>query len=112
MLTMSNQVKLIGYLGSDPEIRHSASLGKIVRLRLATQERCRTATGEDRLRTHWHNLMATGEQAELAEKWLSKGKRVAVRGRLVQSSVTNGEGQLRKFSVIEITGLRVPGMRA
>ncbi|HMP92130.1 MAG TPA: single-stranded DNA-binding protein [Phnomibacter sp.] len=112
MKTITNQVQLIGNLGTDPEIRETANNGKTARMRLATNEDYRSAAGAIVKRTHWHNLRATGRQAELAETLLKKGYEVAVAGKLVHTHYTDKAGLKRHFTVIEIAEIQIMGNRA
>jgi single-strand DNA-binding protein len=112
MRAITNQVHLIGNLGTDPEIKQSANKVKTARLRLATNEPYRAATGENLVKTHWHNLVARGAHADMAEKCLSKGLEIAIAGKLVHTRYTDGDGQKRHFTMVEITDLQVLGQRA
>ena len=72
---------IIGTLGKDPETRSTSSGKKIVSFSLATED----GFG-DKQTTSWWNISAWGDQAEFAEKYLKKGKTVAVSGKLSQRS--------------------------
>ena len=79
-----NNVELIGNLGRDPEIRHTASGKKIATLNIATSESWKdTQSGEWRERTEWHRVVVFSEGlATIAEKHLEKGMKVRVEGKL------------------------------
>ena len=78
-----NKVMLIGRLGRDPEIRYSQQGLAIVNFSIATSESWSDkTTGEKQERTEWHRVCSFGKQAEILEKYLSKGSQVYIEGRL------------------------------
>ena len=81
MNALRNKVTLIGHLGNAPEIRSLESGKKMAKFSLATNETYRNAKGEKVTETQWHNLVAWGKTAEIAEKYLTKGKEVAIEGK-------------------------------
>jgi single-strand DNA-binding protein len=78
-----NKVILMGYVGKDPEIRY-AETRPVASFSLATTERARrTASGaEIPERTEWHNIVMWDAAAEIAEKYIRKGSRLLVEGKL------------------------------
>lgn len=90
-----NKVILLGNLGRDPEIRNLESGAKLASFSLATN---RTFKGQDGKRvdeTEWHNVVMWGNLAELAEKFLSKGRQVYIEGRIRTRQWEDKEGQKR-----------------
>ena len=78
-----NKVILIGNLGADPEIRHLQNGASVANFRLATSETYKDrTTGERREQTEWHNVVAWRGLAEITEKYLLKGSKVYVEGKL------------------------------
>lgn len=79
-----NKVIIIGNLGRDPEVRHSVNGNKIVTLSVATGESWTDQqTGERRERTEWHQVVVFNERlAEMAERFLRKGRKVYIEGAL------------------------------
>lgn len=79
-----NKVILIGHLGRDPEVRTFQSGGKVCNLRIATSESWRDKnTGERKDRTEWHTVAIFNEKvADNAERFLKKGSKVYVEGKL------------------------------
>jgi single-strand DNA-binding protein len=79
-----NRVTLIGNLGADPEVRHAQSGQKIVSMSIATSERWKDQrSGETRERTEWHRIVIFNEGlATVAEKYLVKGAKILVEGKL------------------------------
>lgn len=78
-----NKVILIGNLGADPEIRHLQNGASVANFRLATSETYKDkTTGERREQTEWHNIVAWRGLAEITEKYVRKGSKVYVEGKL------------------------------
>lgn len=78
-----NKVILIGNLGADPEIRHLQNGAAVANFRLATSETYKDRqTGEKREQTEWHNVVAWRGLAEITERYLRKGSKVYVEGKL------------------------------
>ncbi len=74
-----NKVILLGYVGSDPDVRYPEKGRAVAFLSLATNDYY-AATGTEV--TEWHRLVMGGENAQLAEKYIRKGTRLYVEGRL------------------------------
>ena len=77
MNSLKNSVRLVGHLGNNPEVKEIASGKKVAKISLATNESYKKNSGELVTETQWHNLVAWGKTAEIAEKFLQKGKRFA-----------------------------------
>lgn len=76
-----NEVRLIGNLGKDPEIRYTTSGTAVATLNVATTERIKIQERwEDK--TEWHNVVTWGKLAEAAGQFLKKGRQVFVAGKL------------------------------
>jgi len=92
-----NQVTLIGNLGADPDIRTFANGGRVANLRIATTETWRDRnTGERQERTDWHNVAIFAKPLiDLAEKYLRKGSKVYLQGKLETRKWQDKEGQDR-----------------
>ena len=71
----------------------------------------RDAQGGRRKDTQWHNLVAWGKLAELAEKYLHKGKEIAVEGKLVTRSYKDKEGIMRYRTEIILNDVLMLGAR-
>lgn len=89
-----NRVTLLGHLGKDPESRVLDNGKKVASFTIATTERAfKTASGvEIPERTDWHNIIAWGGPAEIADKYLFKGAKVYVEGKLKSRSYTDNAG--------------------
>lgn len=91
-----NKVILIGNLGKDPEIRFLESGVAIANFSLATSETYTDRTsGERRNQTEWHNIVLWRGLAEVAEKYLKKGQKVYIEGKLRTRSWNDKEGNTR-----------------
>ena len=79
-----NKVIIMGNLGRDPEVRYTQGNQKIVHLAIATSERWRDKqSGEQREKTEWHRVVIFNENlADVAERYLSKGRTVYIEGQL------------------------------
>ncbi|MBF0694027.1 MAG: single-stranded DNA-binding protein [Flavobacterium sp.] len=100
MTTLRNRVQLIGNLGNDPEIINLESGKKLAKLKLATNENYTNDKGEKVTDTQWHNIVAWGKSAELAEKYLTKGKELAIEGKLTHRTYEDKNGEKRYFTEV------------
>ncbi|MCK0130486.1 single-stranded DNA-binding protein [Flavobacteriaceae bacterium F08102] len=92
MNALRNKVQLIGRLGIDPEIVTLESGNKIAKFTIATNESYKNSKGEKVDRTEWHRVIAWNGIAEIAEKYLAKGKEVAIEGKLTSRSYDDKDG--------------------
>ena len=100
MSTIKNHVQLLGNLGQDPTIARLDN-GKIVaRFQLATNENYKDGKGEKQTDTQWHTVVAWGKTAEIIEKYVSKGKKIALAGKLKTRSYTATDGNERYVTEI------------
>jgi len=83
MASLNNKVHLIGNLGKDPEVKEFDNGRKVAKFPLATTESYKNEKGEKLSETTWHNLVLWNGLAGVAEKYLTKGKEIAVEGRIV-----------------------------
>lgn len=96
-MTGINKVILVGNLGKDPEVRHTNDGRPVVSFSLATGESWRDkATGERRERTEWHNVVIFNEGlCGVAERFLKKGSKVYLEGKLQTRKWSDKEGNDR-----------------
>lgn len=83
----------------------------MARFSVATSESYRNARGEKVIDTQWHSLVAWGKLAEIAEKYLSKGREVAVEGKLVSRSYNDREGNKKYITEIQVSELLLLGVK-
>ena len=103
--TLRNRVQLIGNLGNAPEIKNLEDGKKVANFSLATNERYRNASGEKITETTWHNLVAWGKVAEIAEKYLLKGSEVIIEGKIINRSYTDKDGVKKYVSEVQVNEL-------
>ena len=77
-----NKVILIGNLGKDPEIQYLEGNIAVAKFSLATSEKFKDKEGKVFSQTEWHNIVVWRGLAEMAQKYLQKGNRVYLEGRL------------------------------
>ncbi len=77
-----NKVILIGNLGKDPEIQYLEGNIAVAKFSLATSEKFKDKEGKVFTQTEWHNIVVWRGLAEMAQKYLQKGNRVYLEGRL------------------------------
>ncbi len=109
MYALKNKVQLIGNLGNAPEVKTLESGKKMARFSIATNESYRNAKGEKITETQWHNLIAWGKVAELAEKYLTKGKEVMIEGKLVNKNYTDKAGVKKYITEVQVNELLLLG---
>lgn len=112
MYALKNKVQLIGNLGNAPEVKTLESGKKMARFSVATNEDYRNAKGEKVRETQWHNLVAWGKVAEIVEKFLTKGKEVAIEGKLINRSYNDKEGNKKYVTEIQVNELLMLGAKA
>lgn len=105
MSTLQNKVQLIGNLGADPDVRTIDSGKKMARLSIATNENYRNAKGETVKETQWHNAIAWGKNAELAEKYLAKGSQIAIEGKLINRNYVDKEGTKKYVTEVQVNDI-------
>ncbi len=88
-----NQVNLIGRLGQDPVIRHTASGDAVANISVATSESWKDKNGDKNEKTEWHKVVAFGKLAEIMEKWIKKGSQVYIQGKIQTRKWQDKEGR-------------------
>jgi single-strand DNA-binding protein len=92
-----NKVILIGRLGQDPEVRMTPNGQTVASLRLATSESW-MKDGNKEERTEWHRVVVWGRQAELAGKYLKKGRSCFIEGKLQTRSWDDQQSGQKRYS--------------
>lgn len=100
MRAIRNSVQLIGNLGRDVEVMTFDSGTKKATFTLATSEFFTNKEGEKTQDTQWHNIVAWGKTADLMSTLLEKGNQVLVKGKIVNRSYEDKEGNKRYISEI------------
>lgn len=109
MSAIKNKVQLIGNLGNDPEIINLESGKRLAKFTIATNENYKNNKGEKVTDTQWHNVIAWGKTAEIIEKYLTKGKEVAIEGKLTSRSYETKEGEKRYITEVVCNELLMLG---
>ena len=102
MKSLINSVRLMGNVGAAPEVKSFDNGNKVAKLSLATNEKQKNAKGESVEITHWHNLVFWGKQAELIEKYITKGERIAIEGSLTNRSYETKTGEKKQVTEVRV----------
>lgn len=106
---MVNRAILIGNLGQDPEVRNTQGGTAVTTLRIATTERRKDQSGQWADHTEWHTVVAFGNTAEAAGKYLAKGRQVFVEGRIQTRKWQDKDGRDRWSTEIVAETIRFLG---
>jgi single-strand DNA-binding protein len=109
MYALRNKVQLIGNLGADPETKTFESGTKMARFNMATNESYHNSKGERVNETQWHQVVAWGKMADLAEKYLTKGTEVAIEGKLVNRVYSSKEGEKKYITEVQLNEMLLLG---
>ncbi len=113
MTTLRNRVQLVGNLGMNPEIVNFESGKKIAKFTVATNETFNNGNGKAKTETQWHNVVAWGKLAEIAESHLQKGKEVAIEGRLTYRQYEDKNKQTKYVTEIVLSNYIIyPGSKS
>jgi len=111
MYALRNKVQLIGNLGAAPQIINLDGGRKMARFSVATHESYRDAKGIKVEETQWHQVVAWGKVAEIAEKKLQKGAEIALEGKLVHRNFTDKEGVKKYVTEVVVAELLLLGAK-
>ena len=107
-----NKVILVGNLGKDPEVRYLEGGTAVANFPIATSETFKDRTsGERKTNTEWHNIVVWRGLAELVEKYLKKGSKIYVEGKLKTRSWKDQDGNTRYTTEIVADNLTMLGGR-
>lgn len=109
MNNLRNSVRLIGKLGMNPDVKEIGKDKKLAKFSIATTDSYKNEAGEKVSDTQWHNIIAWGSQAKIAEKYLKKGNEVAIEGKLTSRSYSDKEGVKRYISEIVVNEILMIG---
>ncbi|WP_111310079.1 single-stranded DNA-binding protein [Confluentibacter sediminis] len=111
MSTLKNKVQLIGNVGNEPEITNLESGKKVAKFSIATNEFYKDSKGEKQQDTQWHNIVAWGKIAEIIEKYVDKGKEVALEGKLMSRSYETKDGEKRYVTEVVANEILLLGIK-
>lgn len=109
-----NVITLIGNVGGDPEVRTTLNGTKVAQFSLATSRQWTSASGEKQEKTEWHKLVVwgtakSGGLAEVAERYVKKGDKLYVAGRVEYRQYENKDKQTVYITEINVTELLMLG---
>ncbi|MCX6321031.1 MAG: single-stranded DNA-binding protein [Bacteroidia bacterium] len=105
MNSLKNRVTLIGNLGQDPETKTTETGKKVTHFTLATDDGYKNSDGQKVNETTWHNIVAWNGLADIAGKYLKKGRQVAVEGRIVYRTYEDKKGATKNITEIVLNDL-------
>jgi single-strand DNA-binding protein len=104
-----NKVTLIGNLGNDPEVRSTSGGNRVATFSLATRRSWNGPTGDRQEKTEWHRCVVwntkTSQLADIVEKYVKKGDKLYVEGRIEYRQWQDKEGQTRYSTEINVREL-------
>jgi len=106
-----NKAILVGNVGKDPEIRHLEGGTSVARFTLATSETYKNKSGELVTNTEWHNIVAWRQLADLAEKYIRKGRQLYVEGKITNRQFDDKDGNKRYITEIVADNIRLLGRK-
>ncbi len=104
---MLNKILLIGNLGRDPELNVTSDGTPVTKFSLAVNRRYKAGSGEQKEETEWFNIVTWRQLAEICERYLHKGSKVYIEGRLTQRKYTDREGVQRTAVDVIATGMEM-----
>ena len=109
MNAMKNKVQLIGHVGQEPEIKTFDGGKKVANITIATNDYYINDKGEKVEQTEWHRVTAWGKVAEIIEKYVEKGKEVAIEGKLTHRSYDDKDGVKRYITEVVVNDILLLG---
>lgn len=106
-----NKVILVGNVGKDPEVRHLDSGVSVANFPLATSETYTAKNGEKVTTTEWHNIVVWRGLADVAEKYVTKGRQLYIEGRIRTRSYDDKDGNKRYITEIYGDVMQLLGSR-
>lgn len=111
MNNLRNRVQLIGHIGVEPELVKFDEGKQLAKFRIATNDYYIKGNGDKVEDTQWHNIVAWGKTAELADKYLKKGKEVAIEGKLTSRKFEDKDGVTKYFTEIIVNEFLILGKK-
>ncbi len=108
---MFNKVILVGNLTRDPELKYLPSGGAICNTAIATNRRYKTQSGEQKEEVCFIDITLFGRAAEIANQYLSKGKKVLIEGRLKLEQWTDQNGGKRSKHSVTVDTMQMLGSK-
>jgi single-strand DNA-binding protein len=109
MNTLRNSVRLYGNVGKEPEVKTFDNGNKVATFSLATSEKRKNQKGEYVEETTWHNLVVWGKPVDTIEKYVNKGDRLSIEGRLTNRSYEAKDGTTKYITEIVVNDFLLAG---
>jgi len=109
---MLNKVMLIGNLGKDPDFQLTQNGTPVAKFSLAVNRVTKGSNGEKKEETEWFNIVTWSQLAEICEKYLHKGSKVYIEGRLQTRKYTDKEGAQRYMTEIIANDMKMLDSKA
>ncbi|MBP6425279.1 MAG: single-stranded DNA-binding protein [Flavobacterium sp.] len=106
---MKNRVQLIGRVGQDPEVKNLEGGKKVTTITIATNDVYYKDNGDKVEQTEWHRVTAWGKTAEIIEKYVTKGKEIAIEGKLTHRTYEDKNGEKRYVTDIVVNEVLLLG---
>ena len=106
---MKNRVQLIGRVGQDPEVKNLDGGKKLATITIATNDVYYKDNGDKVEQTEWHRVTAWGKTAEIIEKYVTKGKEIAIEGKLTHRTYEDKNGEKRYVTDIVVNEVLLLG---
>jgi single-strand DNA-binding protein len=97
-----NKVMLIGNVGAEPEIRATPSGTRIAKVSLATNRTFSDRSGQQQDKTEWHRLTFWDKLADVVERYVHKGDRLYVEGRIEYSQTQDEQGNVKYWTDVVV----------
>jgi single-strand DNA-binding protein len=111
MSTLRNRVQLIGRVGNDPEVKSFEGGKKLATLSVATSESYKNEKGERVEQTEWHRIVAWGKTAEIIEQFVTKGREIAIDGKLTHRNYDDKDGTKRFMTEVLANDVQLLGSK-
>ena len=108
-MSLRNKVTLIGYTGKEVEMMTFDNGTLKSNVSLATNDHYTNAKGEKVEETQWHNLVCSGKVADIMEKYVEKGKEIAVEGKVIYRNFDDKDGVKRYITEIRVLEILLLG---
>lgn len=109
--SLKNSARLIGNIGTDPQIIQLKNNNKMAKFSLATSDRYKDKTGEWVSDTQWHNIIVFGKLAGVVERFYKKGIEVTLEGKIINNSYEDKNGVKRTSSQIQVNEISILNKR-
>lgn len=110
MSSLRNSVRLVGFLGNDPEVKVLGNK-KMARVSIATNDSYKNDKGEKVEETYWHDLVMWDKTAILAENYLHKGSEISIEGKLKSGNYTDKAGVKKYFTEVVVNEIMFMGAK-